>query len=101
MSKEHALDITPLTHSPLPVSPFDDIADGPGLHIQIADGSAQLFPAARVVRAELAGDRARMTSLTRVEAEAGSLRAYGETETHHTALRLDEKSLVLVKTRKD
>lgn len=100
MGKEQQLDITPITHSAFPVSPFDDIAEGPGLHVSIGNGTAQIFPGARTARAELSGDRARMTSVTGVAATDGALTVYAESDDYRTAIRLDRQSLTLVEARK-
>lgn len=100
MTKEHDLDIMPLLRSPLPVAPFDDISEGPGLHVQVGEGSVELFPATRVARAELAGDRARMTGVNAVRLEDEVLSITGESEEYHTALRLDPTSLTFVKAHK-
>jgi len=101
MGKEQPLDIMPLNRAPLPVYPFADITEGPGFHVDIGEGVVQVFPVARTARAELDGNRARATGLTRLAVENGALNLYGETEAYHTALRMDAHSLTLVTTRKD
>jgi hypothetical protein len=98
--KDQPLDILALNRAPLPVSPFDDIAEGPGFHVQIGEGAVQVFPIARTARAELGGDRARVTHLTQLTVDDGALSLYGETDEYHTALRLDARSLTLVTSRK-
>jgi single-stranded DNA-binding protein len=101
MSKEQQpVDIMPLMRSTLPVSPVDDIAEGSGMHVRVGDGNAQVFPGSRVVRAELAGSRTRLTNLTRVDVEDGVFNAYGETEEHHSALRLDAAGLIFATSQK-
>jgi Single-strand binding protein family len=101
MSKEHELDITALVRSELAVAPCDDIADGPGLHVAIGEGTAHVFPRARAARVELAGDRARITNLTCVTVEGDALSAAGETESYRSAFRLDGQGLDFTVTRKD
>lgn len=101
MGKEHQLDIMPLLHAPLAVSPFDDITEGPGFHVRLGEGTVQIFPNARTARAELGGDRVRVTHLTRLAVEEGALIVYGESDEHWSALHLDARSLTLVTTRRN
>jgi Single-strand binding protein family len=100
MTREQDLDITPLTDSSFEGSPLDDFVEGSGIHVKIGEGSAQVFPASRVVRGELGGSRVRLTGLASVTAEDKNLNAYGESEQHRSALRLDENALVFVTSRK-
>lgn len=100
MGKEHDLDVRGLTKGELRVSPVDDITDGPGLQVTIGDGTCQIFPATRVARAELDGDRARIADLTRVSAHEGLLEVHGETDIYASTLRLDSESLSLMKVRR-
>ena len=93
--KERELDITSLTRSEFDLSPFDDIANGPGLSVEVGSGQAQIFPAARVVRAELAGVRARISALTQVAVENETIVANAQTDSFVTTLRLGAQNLDL------
>lgn len=100
MGKERDLDIMPVMHSPFPVSPVDNITEGFGLQVRIGESHAEIFPGTRAARAELAGDRAHMTNVTHIAVENDTLNLYGETDDHHTALRIGAESLVFAKRRK-
>lgn len=100
MGKEQELDMMPLLRSPLVVAPFEDRTEGSGFQVEVGVGRAQVFPNSRVARAERAGNQVRMRQVTSVHVENGALNVYAATEEEHSALRLDEATLVFVASRK-